>query len=139
MKLKLSVVALVLLLIIAGFVCIKYYSYVFARDVHGEIVDVERVNQNTAIISANGSAPNAAAMFSFAVAIRDDKGEIVTASSEDRQWAVVHKGQCAEAKFFPYPFWQMDKAGTFHDARLLKLYDCPGKTPTTLGDSAPTG
>jgi hypothetical protein len=67
-------------------------------------------------------------MFSFAIAIRDQKGTIHTASAEDRQWAVVEKGQCVEAKFFPYPPWNLDKSGTFFGARLLKLYDCKSQS-----------
>jgi hypothetical protein len=66
-------------------------------------------------------------IFSYAVAIRDSRGEIHTASTEDRQWAVAQKGQCVEAKYFPYPPWQLDKAGTYHSARLLRLYECDGQ------------
>lgn len=65
------------------------------------------------------------------MAIKDEtSGEIFTASSEDRQWAAVQgEGLCAEAKFFPYPPWQLDKAGTYHGARLLKLWNCSEKKP----------
>ena len=108
----------------AGFVCVKFYSYVFAKTVEGEIIKVERVSQPEAVI-ASGRAIPAEQLFSFGVAIRDAKGEIHTASSEDRQWAVAQAGQCADARYFPYPPWDLDKAGTFHNARLLRLYDCP--------------
>ena len=83
-----------------GFVCFKFYSYVFSKPVDGEVLRVERVSQPEALI-ANGRAMPAEQLFSFAVAIRDGKGEIHTASSEDRQWAVVQAGQCARRSFTP--------------------------------------
>ena len=89
----------------------------------GKILAIDRVTQPNTLIGPGGPVP-ASQIFSFAVAIRDEQGEIVTASSEDRQWAVVEKGQCGEAKFFPYPPWKLDKGGTYFGARLLKLYDC---------------
>jgi hypothetical protein len=118
--------ALSFLFIGAGFIAVRYYDYVFSRSVHGAILRVERVSDPGALI-ANGAAVPATQLFSFAVAIKDEKGEIHTASSEDRQWAVAQPGQCAEARFFPYPPWQFDKSGTYHGARLLKLSDCPVK------------
>jgi hypothetical protein len=111
-----------LIVLAAAFAGIRYYEFVFARDVQGQIVGVEHVMQPSAIITGNQIAPQ---VFSFAIAIKEKSGEIVTASSEDRQWAVVKQGQCAEAKFYPYPPWQLDRSGTYHGARLLKLYDCP--------------
>ena len=116
---------IVLILASAGFITFKYYSYIFSKDVNGEIVKVERVNQNEVI--ANGQNIPASQLFAFAVAIRDDKGEIFTASSEDRQWAVAQAGQCVEAKFYPYAPWDLDRAGTYHGARLLRLSDCKEK------------
>ncbi len=123
------VVIILLLLILlggAGFVCVKYYSFVFAKNVKGEILRVERVSQPGAIIAGSKPIPTDV-MFSFAVSIRDEKGEIHTASAEDRQWAIAASGQCAEAKFFPYPPWELDAAGTYFGARLVRLYDCPKK------------
>jgi hypothetical protein len=126
MKWKLTAVILLLLVALTGFIGLRYYSYVFAKTVQGEVVGVERVVQPAAIISNSNTPPSAAQMFSFAVAIRDTRtGEIFTGSSEDRQWAVVQKGQCAIAKFFPYPFWELDKVGTYYGTRLIQLFDCP--------------
>jgi hypothetical protein len=109
---------------VAGFVSVKFYEYVFAKTVSGEILKVERVTQPEAVIASGRSIP-AEQLFSFGVAIRDGKGEIHTASSEDRQWSVATAGQCVEARFFPYPPWDLEKGGTFHNARLIRLYDCP--------------
>jgi hypothetical protein len=122
-------VALAIVLVIAAtavFVCVRFYSYVFAKTIDGEVVKVERVTQPEAVIASGRNIP-AEQLFSFGIAIRDPKGEIHTASSEDRQWSVVQAGQCAQARYFPYPPWDLDKAGTYHNARLLRLYDCPKK------------
>jgi hypothetical protein len=121
-SLLLGVISLLLLLI--GYVCIRWYSYVFAKTVTGEIINVERVPPSSTVISTTGNIPTAQ-LFSFAIAIKATNGEIFTASTEDRQWAVAQKGQCAEVRFLPYEPWELEKAGTYHGARLLKLMDCP--------------
>jgi hypothetical protein len=121
--------ALLIVLVLGGlavFVTITQYSYVFAKHVQGEIVKVERIMTAEAIIT-NGRPVPAEQMFSFAVAIRSADGEIHTASTEDRQWAVAQPGQCVEAKLYPYPPWKLDKSGTYYGARLLHLQDCPKK------------
>lgn len=118
-------VILILVLIATGYVLVNYYSFIFARTVAGEIIAVERVSNSTAILGGRQVDPSQ--LFSFAVAVKDKDGEIVTASSEDRQWAVAQKGQCAEAKYYPYPPWDLNKGGTYHNARLMRLFDCPAK------------
>mgnify|MGYP000264064794 CR=1 FL=1 len=80
----------VLVLIAAVSVSIRYYSYVFSRHVKGEVVGIDRVTQPSAVFSTGGQIP-ASQIFSFAVAIKETNGEILTASTEDRQWAVVEK------------------------------------------------
>ena len=116
-------VLLFLLAVVGSVIAVKYYDYVFAKTVTGQVVGVERVNTNETIITS-GSAIPASQIFSFAVAIKDSAGEIHTASSEDRQWAVVQKGQCGEALYYPYPPWDLNRARTYHNARLLRLFDC---------------
>ena len=118
---------LFLLALMATFVSVRYYSFVFAKTVHGTITGIDRVTQANTLIGTTTQIPPSQ-IFSFAIAIKELGGNIVTASSEDRQWAVAEKGQCVEAKFFPYPPWQLDKSGTFYGARLLKLSDCPQGT-----------
>lgn len=115
------VALVVVALILVVFILINYYSYIFAKTVKGEIVDVQRVTDPTTIV---GSHMTPGQLHSFAVAIRAEDGEIFTASSEDRQWAVAKQGFCVVAKFYPYPFWQLDTAGTYHNARLIELRDC---------------
>lgn len=122
MKLKLALFGILLALIVAAVVCVRYYSYIFSKTVVGEVIGIERVTQPNTIIGGADVPPSQ--VFSFAIAIRNDENEIFTASSEDRQWAVVQKGHCAEAKFLPYPPWQFDKAGTYFGARLVRLFDC---------------
>jgi hypothetical protein len=105
---------------------INYYSFIFAKVVQGKVMRVERVIDPSAMIAVGGATalPNAQ-MFSFAVEIQEDKtGLIFTASSEDRQWAVVQQGQCVQAKFFPYPPWNLEKGGTYFNARLLHVNNC---------------
>lgn len=109
-----------------GFITVNWYSYIFARIVKGKVVGVERVTDPSAIFNSGKNAIPANQLFSFAIAIQDAKtGEIMTSSSEDRQWAVVQKDQCVEAKYLPYPPWNIEKSGTYHGARLLRLYNCP--------------
>jgi hypothetical protein len=117
-------VILILVLIGAGYSSVRYYGFIFAKTIKGKIVKVEKVSPVGTLITGGGSVP-AEQLFSFAVAIKaDNSDEIHTASSEDRQWAVAQIGQCAEAKFFPYAPWELDKAGTYYGARLLRLFDC---------------
>lgn len=125
-KRKLAWVLAFAILVGASAVTLHYYSYVFSRLVMGEVIGIDRVIQPSTIIGMGSPLP-ASQIFSFAIAIKEGSGEIVTASSEDRQWAVVEKGQCAEARYFPYPPWELDKSGTYFGARLLKLYDCSKK------------
>ena len=119
---------LLLVLVIIGAIIwavIDNYSVIFSKKVTGEITAVERVEIPVALISRAESNINEK-VFSFAVGIKDQMiGEIYTASSEDRQWAVAQKGQCADAVFLPYPPWQLNKKDTYFGARLVRLYECP--------------
>lgn len=119
-------IGLVLLfLVLGGYVLVAFYPYIFSRRVSGQISAVERVSPPTTVVTMSGQDPSSQ-IFSFAVGVKDGKtGEIVTGSTEDRQWAVARPGQCAEAVFFPYPPWQFDKWGTYYNVRLVRLHDCP--------------
>ncbi|QDK38037.1 hypothetical protein [Bdellovibrio sp. NC01] len=119
--------ALVVLVIVGGicYALVEYYSVIFSKTINGQITAVERVEIPVALISRANSDINEK-VFSFAIGIKDEKtGEIYTASSEDRQWAVAQKGQCAEAVFLPYPPWKFTKKDTYFGARLVRLFDCP--------------
>lgn len=119
---------LVILLVLAGlgYFFIAYYSFIFSRKVVGKIEKVEKVQLNVALMTSAGEKAQKLnnEMYSFAVAIKTDSGEIVTASATDRQWAVAQPGQCAIAIFYPYPPWQLYKTSTYYGAKLEKLYDC---------------
>lgn len=122
---------LMLILIGVLFVLIKYYSFVFSKNFAGQVAAVERVTEVTAIV---GTRPMPSSqLYSFSLSLRLPTGEMVTSTSEDRQWAVVRKGQCVEAKFYPYPPWELDKAGTYFNARLLKLADCSSEIARKMG------
>lgn len=100
------------------------YSVIFSKTVVGEITAVERVEIPVALMSRTDSDITSK-VFSFAIGIRDAQtGEIFTASSEDRQWAVAQVGKCAEAVFLPHPPWNLTKKGTYFGARLVRLNDC---------------
>jgi hypothetical protein len=106
-----------------GFV--KYYSYIFAKEVKGVIINVEKPNSQMAFVGSNQDQKvTDRQLFSYAVAIQVADGEIITASTEDRQWAVAEKGKCVTAKYYPYPPWDFDKSGTYFGARLLQMHDC---------------
>lgn len=119
-------------LTIAGcVVAVQFWPYIFAKDVEGQVIKVERLVDPMAVAVVNGQEGPSTKMFSFAVAVKDQKtGEIMTGSSEDRQWAAVDgEGFCGLARFFPYPPWQFDKAGTYFGVRLLKLWSCSDAKP----------
>jgi hypothetical protein len=118
---KALIVGLVLFLFIWVFGA--NYSFVFKKRVVGEVVAAERVDINgVAVVTGNSQQINPQ-VFSFSVGIKDQKsGEIYMASSEDRQWAAVAKGNCVVAAYFPYPPWQLSKANTNHNARLLRNF-----------------
>ena len=125
--LKTSLILIFILIILggAGAIFVNYYSIIFSRRVIGVIQNVERVNLNVALMQTAGAGEKLnPALYSFAVAIKEKSGEIVTASAEDRQWAVAQPGQCAEAVYYPYPPWKFEKANTYFNARLEKLSDC---------------
>ncbi len=124
---KTSFIVIIVLVIFGGSSALftNYYSILFSRRVVGVIQNVERVNLEVALMQTPGVNEKInPALYSFAVAIKEKTGEIVTASAEDRQWAVVQPGQCAEAVYYPYPPWKFDKANTYFGARLEKLTDC---------------
>lgn len=101
------------------------WSFVFKHRIVGEVVTVERIVAPVAVINNPGEAINRE-NFSFSIAIKNQTtSEIHMASSEDRQWGAVQKGNCVVAAFFPYPPWNLKKGMTDHNARLLKNFtDC---------------
>lgn len=116
---------LLVLLVGGSYLVFNFYSFIFSRKVQGEVVSIERVQVNVSLIQQQGAQSHLnPELFSFAVAVKEASGEIVTASAEDRQWAVVQKGQCVVARFYPYPPWNLMKSGTYYNARLDHLSDC---------------
>lgn len=106
-----------------GFV--NYYSYIMSKDVVGTVTGIERLNSDNLILS--GGKNGDAVMFSFAVSIKTKLGQIFTSSAEDRQWAVVKENQCVRARFYPYPFWNLEKSGTYFNARLIEIIECESR------------
>lgn len=117
---------IVIVVCLLGYFFVTYYSFIFSRKVVGKIEKVEKVQLNVALMTSAGTAAQKLnnEMYSFAVAIRQADGEIVTSSATDRQWAVAQPGQCAVAIYYPFPPWQLYKTSTYYGAKLEKLYDC---------------
>lgn len=114
-----------LLLGAIGYGFIEFYPYIFAKTIEGVVEKVERVQLNVALMQNNtNDGKISSELYSFAVAIRTPDGSVFTSSAEDRQWAAVNNGLCVKAKYFPYPPWRLDKAGTFFGARLLESRVC---------------
>jgi hypothetical protein len=126
-SLALFIIFALFFLAAAGFV--EYYHLIFSRTVTGEVISVQRVDAPMAMISRQGEAPPAQ-VFSFAVAVEDPTNkEILVASSEDRRWATVEKGNCVTARFFPYPPWRLDKTGAYFGAQVITfMKSCDKKT-----------
>jgi hypothetical protein len=98
------------------------YSFVFKKRIVGEVVAAEKVAVSMAVVASASEAINPQ-VFSFSIGVKDRKtGEIYMASSEDRQWAAVSKGNCVIAAYFPYPPWLLSKGNTSHNARLLRNF-----------------
>ncbi len=114
-----------------GAIVVVYYPWLFGKNVKGEIIEVERVTMPSTVI---GSV-NKFQMHSYAVLIQDDKGEMFTSSSEDRRWEVAKKGMCVVSLFYRHPPWRLQSAGTFYNARVQKIFRCPGKDYSTESNS----
>lgn len=124
-----NVVIVVLILGLLYFV-VQNYSFVFSTTYEGQAMAVERVTQITAVIQTQVGADT---QYSYAVKIRtlDQSGAqaVVTASSTDRQFSVVKPGECIRATLYPYPPWNLEKGGTYHNARLDQVVSCPKGMP----------
>ncbi len=120
-------IVFVLILMGSSVAFVRFYSYIFAKEVKGIIINVEKPTAPMAIVGSENANQKLVEkqLFSYAVAIQIEDGEIMTASTEDRQWSVAEKGKCVVAKFYPYPPWEFDKSGTYFGARLLRMHDCP--------------
>lgn len=114
----------VVVLVIGAFI-FKNYSWVFSKKVTGKIMNVQRVTDPTALF---GSKTTPDQMHSYAILIQGDDGKLYTASSEDRQWQVATPGYCVKALLYRYPFWDLQAANTFFNARVEELFLCPGET-----------
>ena len=99
------------------------YSFVFKKQIIGNVVAAEKIGIPMAVINGSSQQPLNPQLFSFSIGIKDrHSGEIYMASSEDRQWAAVSLGNCVIAAYFPYPPWRLDKGSTSQNARLLRNF-----------------
>lgn len=124
-------ILLVLFVALVLFLVVEYYSYIFSRTVIGRIDNVARVTGVTAMFGNRQLTDGQLHMFS--VSIRQPNGEMVTAISEDAQWAIARAGLCVKANYYPYPPWNLKQAGTYFNARLLTMVDCESQAARDLG------
>jgi hypothetical protein len=110
----------------------QFYSYIFARTVIGRIDNVARVTGVTAMIGGARTLTESQ-LHMFSVSIRQPNGEMVTATSEDGQWAIAKAGLCVKAKYYPHPPWNLKQAGTYFNARLLSMADCTSRAAQEMG------
>jgi hypothetical protein len=124
---------IILALVVVGIVVVvvEFYSYIFSRTVVGRIDNVARVTGVTAMFGNRQLTDGQLHMFS--VSIRQPNGEMVTAISEDAQWAIARAGLCVKANYYPYPPWNLKQAGTYFNARLLTMVDCGSQAARELG------
>lgn len=104
-----------------GIFVVSNYSYVFAARIEGEVVEVERVMNPTAIL---GRATDAQ-IHSYAVLLKGDNGKLYAASGDDRQWQVIKKGCRIKSILYVYPPWNLEKSGTYFNARVKEVLSCP--------------
>ena len=97
---KLSLLSLLLVLIAGTFICVNYYSYVFARTVVGKVVDVQNVLQATTIIQGMQSGKLPGQVFSFAIGIMDDKGEMSPQAAKTGSGPSSKKDNVLKRSFF---------------------------------------
>ena len=122
------------LLVGVGALVISNYSWVFAKRIHGRIINVERVTDPNAIISARVTE---AQMHTYAILIQGEDGKLYTANSANSRWEVAKKGYCVDALLYPEPFWRVRIANTYTEARLDELSLCPGETQPPVNDPPP--
>ena len=128
--LKKTLVTLLLVGLLYG--VFQYYSYIFSRTVVGRIDNVARVTGVTAMIGGSRTLTESQ-LHMFSVSIRQPNGEMVTATSEDGQWAIAKAGLCVKAKYYPHPPWNLKQAGTYFNARLLSMADCTSRAAQEMG------
>lgn len=119
MKRTLWILLLIVVLGGAAWFTVVQYGFVFRKEISGVVVDVKQIT--SPMVMGSNVSP---AAFSYAVAIRQKDGAIITSSAQDRQWAVVAPGMCVDATVDPYPPWNLNKEGTYYNARLIQQMDC---------------
>lgn len=122
-KFFINLLVVCLLLVGVGIFVVTNFSWIFSKNVQGEVIEIERITSPEAILGQVTRSH----LHSYAVLIQDREGVMYTASSEDRQWQVVKKGFCVLATLYRYPPWDLERGGTFYNARLKQVYKCPGK------------
>lgn len=124
-------------IVMLGYILVRWYPYIFSQKVDGVLQQVKDTQLNVALMqSARSTEDMKRQLLSFSVSIRQDDGVIMTAETDNRQWAATRPGNCVTATFYPYPPWRFDKAGMFFNARLDKQYECPDRLQKVGGQES---
>jgi len=118
----------------------SFYTWAMRKTVEGEVVSIANLTPQ-AIVGTRPGAPGGGITYSFALAIKADDGTIYSASTEDRQWAIVKEGYRVRATLFPYGPLEWRKQGTYHGARLVRILKATpaGRAPAPTPPAAPNG
>ncbi|MBX3018743.1 MAG: hypothetical protein KF767_12695 [Bdellovibrionaceae bacterium] len=126
-----------IVIVIVGYGVVQWYPYIFSKKVDGVLQQVQNTQLNVALMqSAQNAGDMSRQLLSFSISVRQDDGEIITAETDNRQWAATRPGNCVTATFYPYPPWRFDKSGMFFNARLDKQYECPDRLQKVGGQQA---
>jgi hypothetical protein len=114
------------------------YTWLMRKTVEGEVVSMANLTPQ-AVLGTRPVTPNGGITYSFAIAIKASDGTIYSASTEDRQWAIVKEGYRVQATLFPYGPLEWRKQGTYHGARLVRILKAipSGSAPATASPALP--
>ena len=111
-------VVVVICFIVLGTVVGSCSPLMFRSTEIGTVMECTQMSPAAMMMSRHA---NANLMFSSAVAMQLPSGEIMTFSTEDRQFGAVAKGDQIKVMVSKYPPWEFTKAGTYYNGRLLGI------------------
>jgi type II secretory pathway component PulJ len=91
------------------------YKLVSRSDYTGTVENIQNLTQTMPNMSNTGP------QFSFSIRLNTGT-EIITFSSEDRQFGIIKQGDKIQVATFKYAPWNIGKAGTLYGGRVLKIY-----------------
>ncbi len=106
---------LVCLLIGLGYVLgpSRIYGYALAKEFVATVKDIQTF-----------TAQESDKLETFAIELHTDDGQIYVATSHDKVWGVVAKGDYVRVRLYPAAFW-LPNSGSWINARLLNKMTKP--------------